>query len=227
MKRFALLFAVLVLVGCGGTGPDGTGGGSGGGTGGASGGTGGSGGGAAGCSATNCTGCCLNGTCNAGSTNAGCGKSGAACVACVTGQVCKADQTCGIDPNSMWKVQPSSATVRSTDSTGVAWDAFGGAPDPFCSLWCPATATTVTSSTPSVTDSFAPTWTTGGCVMKASDLLTVGFDIAVYDEDVSSNDTIAGAGTITVTEAQLLAGHVDGITNNSTLVTLSVSLTKQ
>lgn len=141
--------------------------------------------------------------------------------------VCKADQTCGVDPNSMWRVQPISATVRSTDSGGVAWDALGGAPDPFCNLYCPGNATTVTSSTSAPQDTFTPTWSSGGCVLKASELMTLGFGIAVYDEDVSSNDTISGAGVIRATEADLLAGRIDGITNNSTLTTLSVSLTKQ
>ena len=72
-----------------------------------------------------------------------------------------------------------------------------------------------------------PTWSSGGCVMRASELMTLGFRIGVYDEDVSSNDTIASPGLITPAEAELLAGRIDGITNNSTLTTLSVSLTKQ
>lgn len=127
----------------------------------------------------------------------------------------------------MWKVQPVSATIRSTDGSGVAWDALGGAPDPYCDLYCPGTATTITSSTGIPQDTFSPTWTTGGCILKASDLIAKGFGIGVYDEDVSADDTIAPAGVISVTEAQLAAGRIDGITNNGTLVTLSVTFTKQ
>lgn len=127
----------------------------------------------------------------------------------------------------MWKVQPISATIRSTDSTGVAWDALGGAPDPYCDLYCPSSATTITSSTPFVDDVFMVTWSTGGCVMKASDLLTLGFKIGVYDDDATSDDTIASPGMITVSEAELLAGRITGITNNTTLTTLTVALQRQ
>ncbi|MEW5741698.1 MAG: hypothetical protein AB1938_22455 [Myxococcota bacterium] len=63
--------------------------------------------------------------------------------------------------------------------------------------------------------------------MKASDLLSVGFKIGVYDDDVSDDDVIASPGVITVSEADLLAGQITGITNNSTLITLTVALQRQ
>lgn len=63
--------------------------------------------------------------------------------------------------------------------------------------------------------------------MKASDLLMVGFKVGVYDDDVSMDDTIAPAGVIAVTERELLAGRIDGITNNTTLTTLSIALQRQ
>lgn len=127
----------------------------------------------------------------------------------------------------MWVVQPTSATIRTTDSTGAAWDALGGAPDPFCDLYCPSSSTTVTSSTPIVSDTFTPAWTTGGCTIKASDLLATGFKIGCYDSDVSANDTIAPPSTIMVTEPMVLSGKLDGLTNNMTLTTLSVSFTRK
>lgn len=228
MKRGSLLFAVLVLVGCGGSGPDGTGGGNGGGTGGASGGGSGGGGGAAACSATNCTGCCLNGTCQAGSTAAGCGKNGAVCLACINGAICKTDQTCGIDPNSMWKVQPASATITPLNA-GADWDFGGGAPDPFVQLTCPATSTTVTTSTAAPADTFNPTWTTtsgAGCVMSASQLMTTGFKMILWDEDVSSNDAITGNMIVKPTEGHLIDGFVS-FNAAGEILALRVNLTKQ
>lgn len=63
--------------------------------------------------------------------------------------------------------------------------------------------------------------------MKASDLLSGGFKVGVYDEDVTTDDTIASPRAIAVTEAHLRAGTITGITNNSTLTTLTVTLTKQ
>lgn len=127
----------------------------------------------------------------------------------------------------MWLVQPVSATIRSTDSNSEAWDALGGAPDPYCDLYCPSTSTTITSYTPFRDDVFMVTWSSGGCTMKAKDLMSVGFKIGVYDDDASSDDTIASPGTITVRESDLISGRITGITNNSTLTTLTVELRRQ
>ncbi len=179
---------------------------------------------AASCSAANCTGCCLNGACQAGTTSAGCGKNGAACVVCSSPQVCGADQTCGIDPASTWTIQPVSASI-STTNQGADWDLGGGAPDPYVSLWCPPSASTPVS-TPAVQDSFSPTWSTGGCSMKAKDLLSVGFALAVFDQDVSFDDTIASKGTIVPKEQELIQGSKN-LTNNVTLLSLKVTFTMQ
>lgn len=181
------------------------------------------------CSLANCAGCCLNGTCQPGSTAAACGKNAASCVACTTGQVCKTDQTCGVDPESLWRVQPSAAVIAANDN-GVAWDALGGAPDPFVSLYCPAGSAAPTASTPSVADSFMPTWATtvpAHCVMKARDLVSTGVGVAVWDEDVSDDDVIASKGAVPVTEAQLLAGSATGIGNGKGLVSLTLLLQRQ
>ncbi len=193
------------------------------------GGSGGSGGGAGseGCTSQNCAGCCLNNVCQPGSTAAACGKNAATCSACGSGQICKVNQTCGVDPESEWVVQPVSATIRSTGSDGSAWDALGGAPDPYCTLYCPATATSATSSTAYQDDVFMVTWSTGGCTMKAKDLMSIGFKLGVYDDDVSDDDVVASPGTLIPSEAELLLGRMTGIHNDSTLTTLTVELRRQ
>jgi len=204
--KAAFLAVALALAGCGGDG-NGTSGGntSGGDT----------------CSASNCAGCCFNGQCQSGNTASACGKNGAACSACGNAQICKTDQTCGVDPDSMWKVQPVSASI----STDYDWDALGTKPDPKVELWCPSTSTTPTV-TPTVDDDYMPTWSTGGCTATARELLTNGFAIEFFDEDETTDDIIAPKGTLTVTEAQLLAGG-NTITNNTTLLKATIHFTRQ
>lgn len=63
--------------------------------------------------------------------------------------------------------------------------------------------------------------------MKAKDLMSAGFRIGVYDDDVSSDDVIASPLKIVPSEAQILSGRINGITNNSTLTTLAVELRRQ
>jgi hypothetical protein len=162
---------------------------------------------AATCSAANCAGCCFNGACQSGNTGAACGKGGIQCVACAPQQICKVDQICAVDPESRWKVQPASATLATTNN-GSTWDAGGGAPDPFVSMWCPATAATVTGTTPAVSDSFTPTWSTGGCIIKAKDLLASGYAAQVFDEDVSFNDPASVKFVVSVKESDLLKGDM-------------------
>lgn len=179
------------------------------------------------CGPSNCLGCCFNGTCQTGTSNTGCGKNGAKCLTC-NGNVpiCSAAQVCGVDPEGMWKVQPVSAQIATTNN-GSSWDFGGGAPDPFVDVWCPSTSSSPTR-TPTALDTFTPMWATGGCVAKAKDLIASGFALDAWDEDVSVNDSIAGKGTISVTESELLAGYIDGINNKpGPLLTLKVVLTAQ
>jgi hypothetical protein len=174
------------------------------------------------CSASNCTGCCFNNTCQAGNTASSCGKAGAACIACGSVQVCKADQTCGMDPNSVWRVQPVSARITSSDN-GTYWDGDDSAPDVFVWMQCPGAATS--SSTPEV-ESYNPAWTTGGCTARASQLMAEQWVFQLWDSDVSSNDTITGALGFRFTEEHFTAGTVSfGASGGMT--SLTVQLQKQ
>jgi hypothetical protein len=184
-----------------------------------------SGGGGGACSPANCTGCCQSGVCYSGVTSATCGKGGAACTSCSSPRSCLADRTCGIDPNSMWKIQPVSATI-STTNNGQDWDFGGGAPDPYALLWCPPTAGLATSRTATVMDTFFPTWATGGCTIDAGSLMLSGYAIAFFDEDISVDDVIAPKTTITVTENDLVKGF-QTLSNGTTLITAKITFTKQ
>lgn len=212
MNRFyaGVVIALSVLVGCGGN-DDSTGTGN----------TGGSGTQQK-CSASNCTGCCFNNACQTGNTASACGKAGAACVACASTQVCKTDQTCGVDPNSSWRVQPTSARIASSNN-GSSWDGDSSAPDVFVEMRCPG-STTYTST--SELESYSPTWSTGGCTAKASQLLAERWVFQLWDSDFSSNDTITDSLAFQFTEANLTTGTVTfGASGGMT--SLTVQLQKQ
>lgn len=180
--------------------------------------------GSGGCSPSNCTGCCLNNTCQAGNTAAGCGKNGASCGTCSANQICRTDQTCGVDPNSTWKVQPTAATITATNN-GSTWDGDSSAPDVSVFLDCAPIGSTFDSQTPE-SQSYTPSWTTGGCTGKASDLLSAGFQFQVFDIDVAADDTITQNLSYVVKEADFVNGTVS-FQPNGGMQTLSMQLSKQ
>lgn len=211
MNRLFAVFAVVLsaLVGCGGDDPG-------------SGNTGGNPDTTRTCSASNCTGCCFNNVCQTGTTASACGKAGTACVACGSVQVCKTDQSCGVDPNSVWRVQPVSARIASSDN-GTYWDGDGSAPDVFVSMLCPGS--TSASSTFEM-ESYSPTWTSGGCTARASQLMAESWVFQLWDSDVSSNDTITDVLGFRFTEQHFSAGTVNfGAAGGMT--SLTVQLQKQ
>lgn len=131
------------------------------------------------CSVSTCPGCCFNGLCYPGTAFTACGKGGGACVACASYQACKADQTCGIDPEGTWRVQPVSATITAKNPYGEPW--AHGLPNPLAVSWCPINAATLGGTTPAVTSTLTPTWSAGGCSIAAKDLLTGGAAVMVWD----------------------------------------------
>lgn len=213
MNRFfaGAVLALSVLVGCGGN-DDTPGNGN----------TGGGSGTEQKCSASNCTGCCFNNVCQTGNTASACGKAGASCLACGSSQVCRTDQTCGVDPNSVWRVQPVSARIASNDN-GTYWDGDDSAPDVVVAMRCPGSTTS--TQTPEV-ESYTPTWTTGGCTARASQLLAEPWVFQLWDIDVSSNDTITGALAFRITEELLTAGTVT-LSASGGMTSMTVRLQKQ
>ena len=155
------------------------------------------------CGASNCAGCCFNNVCQTGTAASACGKAGATCGTCGAAQVCKADQTCGVDPGSRWLVQPTSAGIN-PNNNGSSWDGEGSPPDVFVRMKCPGAAVTETPES----ESYSPTWTSGGCIAQASALLAEPWVFQVWDSDVSSNDTITSPLGYQFTEEALTAGTV-------------------
>lgn len=215
MRAFALLVATgVVLSSCGDGGGTGTGGGAGGG----------SGGGDGACGPSNCLGCCFNGACQPGTTATGCGKGGGACLQCSANQVCRADQACGVDPESTWLVQPVSATIASSNN-GTAWDGDNSGPDVKVYGWCPDTSASATA-TPEASDTYTPTWSTGGCTAKAKDLLADGWGFQVIDVDLVNDDTITARLKVTLREQDFVQGGFS-LQPTGGLTALQVRLTKQ
>ena len=134
-----------------------------------------------------------------------------ACGSCAAYEVCSSSGLCAINPSSSWFLAVGSAQIATTKSTGDAWDAFGGAPDPFVMLDARRTST--------VQDSFTPTWNEGA-TYTAGTLLNVGVSVQVLDEDVSANDTIGGPSQLVLKESDLRRGSLT-VTNLGQVRTLT------
>ncbi len=177
------------------------------------------------CSAATCTGCCFNGQCQTGNTASACGKAGSACTACGNNQVCKVNQTCGVDPESRWRVQPLSAVITPTNN-GAQWDTGGSPPDPFIVMGCPPLSAPIQTSTPAVADTLNPTWTSGGCVTTAAALLSEPWQFQPYDEDISSHDPISQAWAYQFEEGDFQKGTIT-LNAGGGLTSITVQLQKQ
>ncbi|MBL0693139.1 hypothetical protein [Comamonas sp. JC664] len=174
------------------------------------------------CDARNCAGCCLNNVCQTGTTAAACGKEGASCRACGGAQVCKVDQTCGVDPNGVWRVQPVSAQIAATNN-GSSWDVGGSPPDVFVRMLCPGATAVVETA---IAESFNPTWSTGGCEARAGLLLAEPWVFRLWDHDTTVNDTITDELRFQFTEQHFAAGTVTFQASGG-MTSLTVQLQKQ
>jgi hypothetical protein len=140
------------------------------------------------------------------------------------------NQTCGVDPNGNWRVLPASATLTTNDpSTNQPWDPSASPPDAFAEVFCPAGAASSTATTATVSDTYSPSWvaySSGNCIMKASDLLSTGFAIQYWDYDpLDPNDPVTAKGTFKPSEAEFVAGFIT--LSGSGLVTARINLVKQ
>src|SRR5262245_31995324 len=61
---------------------------------------------------------------------------------------------CTLDPSGLWTLTVTSGKVATKSPAGEAWDALGGAPDPFVCL----TIGTSRACTSTIKDSFQPVW---------------------------------------------------------------------
>ncbi len=182
-------------------------------------------GGTGSCGPANCPGCCFADACQLGTTAAACGRGGGLCAVCRQNQICKAEgQTCGVDPESNWMVQPLSAEVAEKKNGASDWDINGSPPDPYARLGCPAGG--VVKDGAFMPDTTKPVWANPSCVLKARELLTSGIVIGVRDDDIGTNEIIAPDTPVKPTESELLVGEkIVSIAPN--LSNLKIAFTRQ
>lgn len=76
-----------------------------------------------------CDGCCIGGTCFGGFGTEACGFE-ETCDVCSDGYTCDSID-CVVNPNVQWSVTLLDGDIAPLNPDGDAWDAFGGAPDPY------------------------------------------------------------------------------------------------
>jgi hypothetical protein len=99
-------------------------------------------------------------------------------------------KVCSTPWGRVWRFTAVSASVVSKDpKTGNAWDALGGAPDPFMEFYL---GEQKLAGTKAIQDTFAPTWNeyTQQVINKNSPKIT----FYLWDEDTSAHDYITGVG---------------------------------
>ncbi len=151
------------------------------------------------CNASNCGGCCSGDTCLAGNSAAACGAAGGLCVDCGPDRLCSSG-SCVIDPASRWDVVVVSVSVPSQTTTGEAWDALGGAPDPFVTVYV-GSETNAVGRTATANDTFSANY---GVVVgngQRADAILGYLGFQVSDEDVSAHDWIGGCFITGITDA--------------------------
>lgn len=162
-------------------------------------------GGAETCGPANCAGCCSAGVCLGGNSASACGSGGGVCGTCSSPYVCLGGASCGVDPESVWLVQPSEASIASTDN-GEAWDSFdGSAPDVVVTVTCPPSSNPMVGKT-NAAESYTPAWSSGGCTAKAKDLLAEPVTFTLDDNDPVGVDSVTGQLSLQVTAANLANG---------------------
>ena len=137
------------------------------------------------------------------------------CGSCLSYEQCMPSGSCGINPNSTWFFAVDSARIASTKTTDDAWDAFGGAPDPYVVL--------DTRRTTTQQDTFTPLWQEGA-TYTATNLLNQGVTVQVIDDDISAPDPIGGPTVVRPSEADLRRGTLT-VANLGQATSITFSLT--
>lgn len=127
---------------------------------------------------------------------------GTCAIGCRPGFRCSSGE-CKLDPSSLWSITVTSGKVSERDPASESWDSFGGAPDPYVCF-------TINGSricTSARQDTLMPFWNESMGAYTATALLS-GVDVEMWDEDLSSNDSICRKGLIAVSEGHLAAGRL-------------------
>jgi hypothetical protein len=113
---------------------------------------------------------------------------------------------CVVDPASSWNVVLEMLEVPTTDYTGAAWDAFGGAPDPFVEVRV-GSDTATPSESGSATDTFTVAYDGSPTASDVrADALQTYLSFNVYDYDPTSANDWIGGGRYTGLEESVFTG---------------------
>ena len=116
-----------------------------------------------------------------------------------------------LDPNKQWMLAISSASVKATNN-GANWDVDGSPPDVFVRF----TVAGVSSDSSFVQDSYTPSWNPAQGVVVTTAVLegsgVAPVTLQFWDSDITINDPVTDAFTLTLTEDQINSGTVT-ITN--------------
>jgi len=103
---------------------------------------------------------------------------------------CSGAGACVVDPASRWNVVLERLTVNTQNTSGDAWDALGGAPDPFIEVRVGSE-----SASPSRSGAGSDTFTvdfSGGATASnvRADAIKTHIDFTAWDEDATAHDVI-------------------------------------
>jgi len=156
------------------------------------------------CNAQSCpNGCCQNGKCLSGTSSSACGKTGAACKACVAPQLCQAS-ACKVDPASSWGIIVVSADL----DTSKSWDwPVYTLPDAYVEV----VVGSLKGNTSTKSETYTPQWDEYLFAVSAGTLAASSMKVTVYDDDLTPDEVI-GACVIGVPDDVLLSGS--GIVNS-------------
>lgn len=151
------------------------------------------------CGPATCAGCCSGTTCLGGGSTTACGTGGSMCLDCGPSWMCSGGG-CVVDPASRWNVLVLDLEMSGTKLNGDAWDAFGGAPDPYVLISAGTGAGQQVARTTTVQDAPAG----GDLGYRAAfnqhlpnvraDAIKAELRFDVFDEDVSSDDFVGACG---------------------------------
>lgn len=175
------------------------------------------------CGPTSCpNGCCSGQQCilYVQQSKAACGKGGAVCAQCVSGQTCY-DNTCMV----AWKVSAISAVVTEKSPTDP-WDPSGSLtgplPDP--QLRCRANSTGKSGTSNYIDDTLTPAWGRQELFVESEPNLANGITCTVQDDDGLFDADMGDCNFPTLSPTQLAGGQLSSGTGACSKNVTSVTI---
>lgn len=134
------------------------------------------------CGPQTCDGCCVGGRCQDGQSEQACGRGGAECASCGTGELCGA-RGCAFDERATFDVR-----VLYADVADRCWDLGCDPPDPYVVV----SAGGQRERTPVVRNTYRPTWNAVVLNQVRAEHLLERLTLEVFDDDLRFDDEVGG-----------------------------------